>query len=298
MRYRPFARTGMAVSTLSLSLDGADDGKKPSDWRDLVHAAFEEGVNAFEIVRPTLALLTGFAEGASVVKRSLIFTALRVDAGVDAESLERWVAQVTSRAGIGELNLLTADAGATRAEGMLAALQRLQTSDLVYHLAVAGAGDLLAEDIEADHFDAIVTPFNMLSSWRDRNMVRKALERQMGVIACEPFPPALAGLLEATHDETKPGWFKKAKPLAGMGTYAFLGATRGWSAEQLCLAYTLTEPAVATVLMPLETRKRLTELAGAAERDLPSTVSAQIEMARFSEKATEADRHAQGRRTA
>jgi aryl-alcohol dehydrogenase-like predicted oxidoreductase len=298
MRYRPFARTGMAVSTLSLSLDGADDAKKPSDWRDLIHAAFEEGVNAFEIVRPTLALLTGFAEGASVVKRSLIFTALRVDAGIDAGSLEAWVAQVTSRAGIGQLNLLTTDAGATRADGMLAALQRLQTSDLVNHLAVAGAGDPLAEDIKADHFDAIVTPFNMLSSWRDRNLVRKALERQMGVIACEPFPPALAGLLEATHDETKSGWFKKAKPLAGAGTYAFLGATNGWSAEQLCLAYSLTEPAVATVQMPIESRKHLAELAVTADRDLPSTVSAQIEMARFSEKATEADRHAQGRRTA
>ena len=298
MRYRPFARSGMAVSALSLSLDGADGGKKPSDWRDLIHAAFEEGVNAFEIVRPTLALLTGFAEGASVVKRSLIFAALRVDSGVDAGSLERWVAQVTSRVGIGELNLLTADAGATRADGMLAALQRLRSSELVHHLAVAGAGDLLAEDIEADHFDAVVTPFSMLSTWRDRNLVRKALERQMGVIACEPFPPALAGMLEATEEETKPGWFKKPKPLAGVGTYAFLAATRGWSAEQLCVAYALTEPAISTVQMPVETRERLTELAAAADRDLPSTVSAQIEMARFSEKDTQADRSVQGRRTA
>jgi aryl-alcohol dehydrogenase-like predicted oxidoreductase len=298
MRYRPFARTGIAVSALSLSLDGADDAKKPSDWRDLIHAAFEEGVNAFEIIRPTMALLTGFAEGASVVKRSLIFAALRVDAGVDAESLERWVAQVISRAGIGELNLLTTDAGVTRAEGMLAALQRLQTAEMVHQLAVAGAGDLLAEDVAAGHFDAIVTPFNMLSTWRDRNLVRKALEQQMGVIACDPFPAALAGLLEATEVATKPGWFKRPKPLAGMGTYAFLGATRGWSAEQLCVAYALTEPAVATVQMPVESRKHLAELAIAADRDMPSTVSAQIEMARFSEKNGEPGQQPKGRRSA
>jgi len=120
----------------------------------------------------------------------------------------------------------------------------------------------------------------------------------MGVIACEPFPPALAGMLEATEEETKPGWFKKPKPLAGVGTYAFLAATRGWSAEQLCVAYALTEPAISTVQMPVETRERLTELAAAADRDLPSTVSAQIEMARFSEKDTQADRSVQGRRTA
>jgi aryl-alcohol dehydrogenase-like predicted oxidoreductase len=299
MRYRPFARTGMAVSTLSLSLDGGDDAKKPSDWRELIHAAFEEGVNAFEIVHPTLALLTGFAEGASVVKRSLIFAALRVDAGVDSESLEPWVRQVISRAGIGVLNLVTTDAGASRADGMLLALQQLRTSEAAHHLAVAGAGDLLAEDIDSGHFDAIVTPFNMLSTWRDRNQVRKALEQQMGVIACDPFPPALASLLEATEVETKPpGWFKKAKPLAGMGTYAFLSATRGWTAEQLCLAYALTEPAVASVQMPLESRERLKALAGTSDRDLPSTVSAQIEMARFSEKGGLADQPVEGRRTA
>jgi aryl-alcohol dehydrogenase-like predicted oxidoreductase len=298
MRYRPFARTGMAVSSLSLTFDGGDDAKKPSDWRDLLHAAFEEGVNSFEIVRPTLALLTGFAEGASVVKRSLIFASLRVDSGVDGESLEKWVEQVTSRAGIGELNLLTAEAGATRGEGMLAALQRLKAAETTRLLAVAGAGELLDEDIETGHFDAVVTPFSMLSTWRDRNMVRKALERQMGVIACDPFPTALAGLLEATEVETKPGWFKKPKPLAGMGTYAFLSATRGWTAEQLCLAYALTEPAVATVQMPVRDHKHLTALASTTDRDLPSTVSAQIEMARFSEPPGEADARAQGRRSA
>jgi len=296
MRYRPFARTGMAVSSLSLILDGGDDAKKPSDWRDLVHAAFEEGVNAFEIVRPTLALLTGFAEGASVVKRSLIFAALRVDSGVDGESLERWAEEVISRAGIGELNLLIAEASATRADGMLAAMQRLKASETTRLLAVAGAGDMLAEDIEAGNFDAVVTPFGMLSSWRDRNMVRKALERQMGVIACDPFPTELAGLLEATEVDTKPGWFKKPKPLAGVGTYAFLDSTRGWSAEQLCVAYALTEPAVASVQMPVDSHKRLKELAGAADRDLPSTVSAQIEMARFSDK--DGDAQTQGRRSA
>jgi aryl-alcohol dehydrogenase-like predicted oxidoreductase len=296
MRYRPFARTGMAVSTISLMLDGVDEAKKPSDWRDLVHAAFEEGVNAFEIVHPTLHLLTGFAEGISAVKRSLLFVGLRIDAGVDSESVEAWTEEVASRSKLGELNLVTADAGATRSDGMLAALQRLKGTQLAHRLAVAGAGELIDKDIDAGHFDAAVTPFNMLSSWRDRNMVRKALENQMGVIASDPFPAALGGLIDAAEVETKPGWFKKPKPLAGAGTYAFLTTTRGWSAEQLCLAYALTEPAVASVLLQVEDRKHMAELAATTDRDLPPTVSAQIEMARFSSE--EPSRNDKTRRSA
>jgi aryl-alcohol dehydrogenase-like predicted oxidoreductase len=138
----------------------------------------------------------------------------------------------------------------------------------------------------------------MLSSWRDRNLVRKALEEQMmGVIACDPFPTALHGLIDAAEVGTKPGWFKKPKPLAGAGTYAFLTSTRGWSAEQLSLAYALTEPAVASVLVQVEDRKHLADLALTTDRDLPSTVSAQIEMARFSAEA-DAERSDKARRSA
>jgi aryl-alcohol dehydrogenase-like predicted oxidoreductase len=162
---------------------------------------------------------------------------------------------------------------------------------------VAGEGDLLDEDVDAGHFDAAITPFNMLSSWRDRNLVRKALENQMGVIAIDPFPAALNGLIDAAEVETKPGWFKKPRPLAGAGTYAFLTATRGWSAEQLCLAYALTEPAVASVLVKVDDREHLTELAATTDRDLPPTVSAQIEMARFSAEA-DAERQQKARRSA
>jgi hypothetical protein len=108
------------------------------------------------------------------------------------------------------------------------------------------------------------------------------MERQMGVIGRDPFPHALEALMESAEQKAKPGWFKKAPPLAGVGTYAFLGRTHGWTAEQICLAYALTEPSLATVQMPLTDRKHLALLAGVTERDLSSAVSAQIEMARFS----------------
>jgi aryl-alcohol dehydrogenase-like predicted oxidoreductase len=296
MRYRPFARTGMAVSVLSLELNGDDEARRPGDWRDLMHAGFEEGVNAFEIVSPSPALLEGFAEGLTAVKRSLLFVSLRVPAAAEAQSLQAWVQSVITRTRLGYFDLLTLNAGASRAEELLAAAILLKEADRVWRLAVAGSGELVEEDVDFGLFDAVQTPFSLLSGWRDRNLVRRSLERQMGVIACDPCPAELASLMETAQANVKPGLFKRPKPLAGAGTYAFLGATPGWSAEQLCVAYTLTEPAIATVQMQVGDRKHLTQLAEVTDRDLPSAVSAQIEMARFS--AEEAARQAAERRTA
>lgn len=284
MRYRPFAQTGIAVSVLSLELNGENDRRKAGDWRDLVHAAFEEGVNAFEIVCPSPALMTGFAEGVEAVKRSLLFIGLRADPSVEGPRFQAWVRQVIAEGRLGYVDLLALNAGATRAEEILAAAILLKEADMAHRLAVAGdgAGDLVEEDVASDLFDAIISPFSLLSGWRDRNLVRQSMERQMGVIGRDPCPQALEALMESAQQKAKPGWFKKAPPLAGAGTYAFLGTTRNWSAEQICLAYALTEPALASVQMAAADRKHLAQLASVTDRDLPSAVSAQIEMARFS----------------
>src|SRR5215467_5830937 len=125
MRYRPFARSGMAVSVLSLELNGTDDRRKPGEWRDLVHAAFEEGVNAFELVSPSPALLSGFAEGAEVVKRSLVFVGVRAPDGEAGAGLEQWVRGTITAARLGYVDLLTIEADAVRDEKLLTSAIRL-----------------------------------------------------------------------------------------------------------------------------------------------------------------------------
>jgi aryl-alcohol dehydrogenase-like predicted oxidoreductase len=286
MRYRPFANTGMALSTLSLTLTGDNDQRRPSDWLDLVHAAFEHGVNAFELVRPSPALLQGFAEAAKAVRRNLIFVGLRLDIGRGGSVSVNWIDQVTRQTGFEELNLLTLDASVAQDASARRLMEELKTRGLARHFAVAGTSDHLEGHIKSGLFDAMVTPFSVLSGWRDRNLVRSAVERNVGVVAYDPFPQALEKLIDEAATEAKPGFFKRRQPLAGVGTYAFLDLTPGWDAEQICLSYALTEPAVATVLMEVANRKHLGRLADAADRDLPSAVSAQIEMARFSPDAT------------
>ena len=303
MRYRPFARTGMAVSAISLALDGADDDMAAGDWRDLVHGAFEEGVNAFEIIHPSPALLIGFAEGAAAVRRQLIFVGLRIDADADPRDLQERVDDVATKSGLKTLNVLCLNAGdAISGPGpspaMLGAMRHMKDVGLADRLAIAGEGAAIEEPVNSGVFDALITPFNLLSGWRERNLIRTALERQLCVIGAEPCPLELTELVDDAVVATKPGWFKRAAPLAGVGTYAFLKKTPGWTIEQLCLGYALTEPALATVQVRPVSREHLTTLAAAAERDLPAAVSAQIEMARFSaEREAGAERRSE-RRTA
>jgi aryl-alcohol dehydrogenase-like predicted oxidoreductase len=282
MRYRPFAQTGIAVSGLSLSLDGAHEERTEADWRDLMHGAFEEGVNSFELAQPGPALLAGVAEAIASVRRSLLFVGLRLTPGLTPQTIEPWVEGVIANAGLGELNLLTSSAEPADLGPAVAPMQRLKDRKLVKSLAAVGSGEQLEPFVAEGFFDAIVTPFNLLSAWRDRHLIRTALERQMGVIVCDPCPEELAPMIEQARAAAKPGFFKRTHPLAGAGSYAFLATTPGWSAEQICIAYALTEPAVASVQMQAMGRKHLTQLAEATARDLPAAVSAQIEMARFS----------------
>jgi aryl-alcohol dehydrogenase-like predicted oxidoreductase len=296
MRYRPFGRTGIAVSAFSLMLCGDDDGRKPSDWLALVHGALEHGVNAFEIARPSQALLTGFAEGIAAVRRSLLFVSLRANQDMPGRRLDGWVSEVIAAGGLGEINLFTIDADSQEFEEALGAGLRLKDLNLVRRLAVAGPGDLLTEHVEDPLFDALVMPFGLQSGWRDRNLVRTALERQMGVMSYDPCPAGLTQQAKEDKKQTRGGWFKRADPLAAAGSHAFLQSTPGWSAEQICLAYALTEPAVTTVQMPALTLDHLNDLAEVPERNLPAQVAAQIEMAHFTGERTARTRASDKRR--
>jgi aryl-alcohol dehydrogenase-like predicted oxidoreductase len=230
------------------------------------------------------------------VKRSLLFVGLRADPAIEGPRTQAWVRQVIAEARLGYVDLLALNAGATADEETLAAAILLKEADVARRLAVAGSGELIEADVETGLFDAVITPYSLLSGWRDRNLVRQSLERQMGVIGCDSCPEELESMMESAQSRARPGWFKRPRPLAGVGTYAFLGTTPGWSCEQICLAYALTEPSLATVQVAVATRKHLTQLAGITDRDLPSAASAQIEMARFS--AEQAEREAAARRSA
>jgi hypothetical protein len=99
------------------------------------------------------------------------------------------------------------------------------------------------------------TPFNLASGWVERNRVRSAVSREMAVIGLDYWPDVLRE--EHKHSFLpKPSlWRRRTDPLADVGGYDFLRNTPGWNAEQICLAYALTEPSLATVQVTASTRR-------------------------------------------
>ncbi len=281
MRYRPIGKTGMSISALCLKLRGERCGADPDAWLALIHAAFENGVNAFEISNPTPALLEGLAHATRSVERRLIFLTLRLPDGLASEDVMREVDRVLTAVGLEQLDLALLNGDTEVHNDVVWALEDLRAGSRVQRLGIIAETEEAGQHVHSGAFDILVAPFNLLSGWRERLRVRTAAEKSMSVIASNHFPEDARTMAEPKT--VKRRWFSKpAYPLAGQGSYNFLHGTRSWSAEEICLGYSLTETAVASVLVEVKDLKHLAKLAEVTERDLPAAVAAQIEMARFS----------------
>jgi aryl-alcohol dehydrogenase-like predicted oxidoreductase len=288
MRYRSMGASSMAVSAIALTLNDVRGRSRPSEWRELIFAALENGINAFEITTPSPELLAGVGEAVAGVERRLLFMGLRVGPretqGFSREGLTGAVRGALEHSGIGHLDVVTLDdpeQGAVAGDA-LELLKSLRTSRIAQRLGVAGESDAIDGWLASGAFDVLTHPYNLTSGWRERHRIKAATGRDMAVIACDTFNEELADAAKGPKASLSGIWKRKSDPLSGHGTYAFLDKTPGWTAEDICLAYALTEPAVTTVLLGADKRDRIEALAGVPERDLPTGVSAQIEMARFS----------------
>ena len=291
MRYRPFGSAGVAVSAISLRLED-QPRLRAGDWRKLVYAALENGINTFEFDGVSPALIEGAAEAFSTVERRLLFIGWRLrpasDRALKAQAIHDMIDQALDRTGLGHLDVATLDdpdANAFPAE-TLEQLKALRNARLIRLLGVAGAGDKFDAYAASGQFEAMATPFNLASGWVERNRVRAAMGREMAVLGQDYWPHALREGRKSFLP--KPSlWRRRTDPLADVGGYDFLNSTPGWSDQQICLAYALTEPSLATVQITASTPAELEALAAIAERDLPTGCAAQIEMARFSAQEAE-----------
>ena len=298
MRYRPFGSAGVAVSAISLRLED-QPRLRGADWRKLIFAALESGINSFEIDGVSPALIEGATEAFSTVERRLLFIGWRLrgssDRALRAQAVHDMIDQALDRTGLGHLDLATLDdpdKNAFPAE-TLEQLKALRGARLIRLLGVAGAGDKFDAYVASGQFEAMATPFNLASGWIERNRVRAAMGREMAVIGQDYWPDVLRE--EHKHSFLpKPSlWRRRTDPLADVGGYDFLRNTPGWSAQQISLAYALTEPSLATVHVTAGSPAEIEALAAMAERDLPTGCAAQIEMARFSaQEAAKAKRRA------
>lgn len=292
MRYRPFGSAGVAVSAITLRLED-QPRLQGADWRKLIFAALENGINSFEIDGVSPTLIEGATEAFSTVERRLLFIGWRLrafsDRALRAQAVHDMIEQALDRTGLGHLDLATLDdpdANAFPAE-TLEQLKALRGARLIRLLGVAGDGEKFDAYVASGQFEAMATPFNLASGWVERNRVRAATAREMAVIGLDYWPDVL-------REDRKHGflprpslWRRKTDPLADIGGYDFLRNTPGWNAQQICLAYALTEPSLATVHVTAGSVADVEGLAAIVERDLPTGCAAQIEMARFSAQQAE-----------
>jgi aryl-alcohol dehydrogenase-like predicted oxidoreductase len=291
MRFRPFGATGTVVSALSLALTDVPNRRRAADWQDLVIQAMENGVNTFEIAGANPAIMDGLADALQTVDRHLVFVTLRLgqtaNGGRDfsASYIAHMIEATVTRMDIGYLDLVLLDdpgEDELSAEAM-ATCKAMRAAGRTRMIGVRGKGTAMDAYISASGFDVVALPYSLSSGWMDRHRLKAASDKDMAVIGYDFFPEAFHKPEDVAV--TKKSFWGKAKvvnTLANAGTYAFLHDTPRWTAEEICLAFALTEPALATIQISTEdAAQRLTDLAKITERDMPPGAASRIEMARF-----------------
>lgn len=294
MRYRPFGRSGAAVSALSLAL--TDRPMRPDDRVKLIYAALEAGINTFELQSRDPGVAQALGDALSVIDRNMVFVALRVGwtrdrsgmrvRDLSADGLTGAVEAALIRTRLGHLDVAILDTLDTEAlpAHVVPSLEAVRAIGRVRMLGIAGAGAAEAH-IDSGAFEVLETPFNVTSGWIDRNRIKHAVAADMAIIGTDYHPFG-----RRKEDKASPGPLGLGRLLGGGGApgrgqaegpYGFLERTPGWTAEEACLAFALTEPSLATVQTRCHEADALQKLALAVERDLPNGLSAQIEMARF-----------------
>lgn len=280
----------MAVSALTLRL--ADSSRlRANDWRALIFTALENGINSFQVDGDSPELLKGAGEAFASVERHLLFLAWRVrgDAGVlGQQAVDSLLGSAFEGLNLGyvDLVLINDPLGPALPPAFDAGVRALHQNRAIRGLGVASRGDIDPPFLKSGLITAVSSPFNLSSGWAERHRIRSASQADFAVIGEDFWPQALreGGELVAPKPSL---WRRRTDPLADVGGYDFLHSTPGWSAEDICLGYALTEPSLATVRITADTRAEVERLAAVVERDLPNGVCAQIEMARFSAQERE-----------
>ncbi len=287
MRYRPLGPGGAVVSAISLELTPDPKRPRPGDWTNLFYAALENGISTFELCAADAVLLDGAAQALASVDRRLAFVGLRLGRPTPSRrcdfsprGLMDEIGAALERTGLGYLDsvVLHEPAADELTPESVQALRQLKSAGTVRFIGVAGEDDSVDHHIASGAFDLVSTPFNLTSGWRERNRMRAAVACDMAVFGSRPFPKELHKQAQADAAKAAPS---RRSPLAGSGTYAFLDRTRGWSAEDICIAYALTDPCLASVQIRPGAISHLEALAAVPDREMPPGLAAQIEMARF-----------------
>lgn len=295
MRYRPFGHSGIALSAVGLRLSAARLAKNMSLAEKLILTAIENGINTYHIDGADLAFLKQVAAILTLVERKLLFISVTPDApghtgdiaNYSMPAMKDILRGVVKESNLQWIDLLMFDQPGVNHLPPESAqfLRDLQRARMVRYIGGVAEVEHIRPLVATGYYNVIQTSFDIDSTWEKRHQIDHAVHNDLCVIGAGYFPDIYRKASDVVPQKAKLGWFSgKAKdPLAGAGTHAFLHQTPDWTPEELCLGYALSLPSLSCILIEPETPEKLEALAQVPERHLPSSVPAQIEMARFTE---------------
>lgn len=303
MRYRPFGATNITLSSVGLFL-GEELARKHGP--EAVWIALEAGINLFEVAAGDTAAIAALGEALKGIERRLVYVVLRAgtqrmpdgrilrDFSPPAVVNALRMSGAHMRAGAFDLVLLDDPSSEELSPRTLSALRAEQEAGRVRMVGISGEDDAVDAYISARAFDVLAQPYNLTSGWKERLRLKAAAANDMPVLGYRFFPPEFDARERAEagprlpSSVTRLNLFRKQQQAAAeivntWGGYDFLASVKGWTPQELCLAYSLTEPGLASMLIAPRTLEELEALAVVPDRDFPTFVAAQIEMARFSQ---------------
>ncbi|MFT3997879.1 MAG: aldo/keto reductase [Asticcacaulis sp.] len=302
MRYRPFGRSGQALSALGLKVSWVGLRRNRQAVTALLTTAIENGINTFHFTSANLEFLKVAAEALSPVNRKVLFISIAAEEETvldpahhyELEPLRERLKGAVRESGLQWIDLLVFHAAGfdqipDRSWTFIGALR---DSGLLRFTGATANSDLIKAVVDDGRFNILKTVFDIDTSWNKRHLLDYAIARGMAVFGHDFFPETYRRSEDVVPKAARRGWFssKPADPMAGAGTYAFLHQTPGWTAEELCLSFALTQPNLSTLFADPETPSHLEALSEVVERAMPTSVPAQIEMARFSADSQRARR--------
>jgi aryl-alcohol dehydrogenase-like predicted oxidoreductase len=280
MRYRHFNRAGLAVSAITLTLGEA--AASSTGRLQLIFAALELGINSFELACGSPDCTEALRAAIEAAGRNVLALSFRASTAPSSKAPSALEDQI--RTSLEQMGAAHFDAVLLDAADQAVILNTLRAKGLARMGGVVCGRDGPDMAMIQAGYDLFATPFGLRADAGLRKRLRAVVDQNItligydydDVLAAPPQTPASKGLGRL---------FKRSPGRVDAGPYEFLHRSPGWTAEELALAYALTEPSFATIRIQTTDIATLNLLAKAVERELPAGAAAQIEMARFSAPA-------------
>ncbi len=290
MLYRRCAHSGLALSAVRLRLSAHSYRKNPADVRGIVERALENGINGFQIDSSDIAFLSQISQVLKVVDRSILFVSLtaRDDLGAShagplaLPALKQRLAEAVRLPGLQRLDMVTFQSAQYRSLSPEAHnfLRRLNETHTVSQVGVQVEPADYLSVLDAGYPTAILTDFDVTATKNRRLMLQDASRRNLSVFAQNYYP---ARLIEGRQGESIRDHLSSVHTggLSGPDKYSFLTNENGWTAEEICLGFTLSQAQVVSVGVVARSPDHLDGLARVVGRTLPRALHAHIELGTF-----------------